>query len=389
MNGLGDEDLRARLGSVFDDEPQLTADAADDLARGRLLLRRRRRTALVATATAIPAVLVGGWAVSTAALGSSGSATRLQPADATESSPDDDTVTVCWVGSAPADSGEDAPTVTVGPDDPPASAPAGNAATTPPECEAVPWVAGDCSVATLNLPEAGDPASAPEAQVYQASPDSLGTADSGGSARAGTDERGVNAAPDGPNSTGGGGGASGLHEGYALTVAPGDSGSIGFACDPLGAVLQEHADPKGEHAGSSASGTAEATTGDGPQAQSATIGWADGDREGQVTLSVAPTSGATDCNDPDLAAGPSVSCERRSLDDGTVVWVGHGAQDDAERVSVQFDRPDGTTVWATADEATDAWWHGDGKADPLTAPPMTVDDLTAMALDKGIDALAE
>src|SRR3954470_1787224 len=104
MNGLGDEDLRARLGSVFDDEPQLTADAADDLAPGRLLLRRRRRPALVATPAAIPAGLVGGWAVSTAALGSSGSATRLQPADATEPSPDDDTVTVCWVGSAPADS---------------------------------------------------------------------------------------------------------------------------------------------------------------------------------------------------------------------------------------------------------------------------------------------
>jgi hypothetical protein len=41
-------------------------------------------------------------------------------------------------------------------------------------------------------------------------------------------------------------------------------------------------------------------------------------------------------------------------------------------------------VWATADEATDAWWNGDHSTDPLTTLPMTVDDLIAMALDNAI-----
>jgi hypothetical protein len=155
-------------------------------------------------------------------------------------------------------------------------------------------------------------------------------------------------------------------------------------CDALGLVLQQHADPAGEHAGTMASGTAGATTGDGPQSASASMGWTDGDREGQVTLSLAMNPAVFDCNDPSIEFGPRLSCESRTLDDGTVVWVGHGAQDGATRISVEYGRPDGSVVWATADEATDAWWTGDNSTDPLTAPPMTVDDLIAMALDEAI-----
>jgi hypothetical protein len=164
----------------------------------------------------------------------------------------------------------------------------------------------------------------------------------------------------------------------------GEPGTIGFACDDLGMVLQQHADPNAEHNGTMASGTAEATAGGGSESASASMGWADGGREGQVSLSVEQRSTSADCLDPSLGAGPEVNCERTTLDDGTVVWVGHGAQAGARRVAVEYERPDGSVVWATADEATDAWWRGDHARDPLTAPPMTFDDLVAMARDKAI-----
>jgi hypothetical protein len=365
MNGLDDDDIRARLDALLSDEPPMGSVAVDDLARGRQLLRRRRRTAVVATATALPAVLVGGWAVSTAALGSAGTAVRLQPADGDPNDAGDDgTVTVCWVGSATEAPGDGGVSAVVEPGDPaPQSSPDSTPETTPettPEsapatadtqrCDVVPWVGDSCTTANLDLSE------------------------SGGGDRAGTSGSATND-----------GGTTGVHRGYALTIAPDGSGTIGFACDPLGSVLQQHADPNGAHAGSTASGTAEATKGDGPQSQSASIGWADGDREGQVTLSVGPTADPAACADPVLEAGPDVACEQRTLDDGTVVRVGHGTQDGAERVTVSYDRPDGVTVWATADEATDEWWHGNRQTDALTAPPMTVDDLISMAMDKELD----
>jgi hypothetical protein len=106
--------------------------------------------------------------------------------------------------------------------------------------------------------------------------------------------------------------------------------------------------------------------------------------EGQFTLSLDPQPAAADRNSRRLASGPTVSCERRTLDDGTVVWVGHGDQDGVERVSVEYLRPDGSVVWATADEATDGWWNGNHGADPLTSPPMSVDDLIDMASDPAV-----
>jgi hypothetical protein len=369
MNGLDDDDINARLTSLFHEEPPMASLAVEDLARGRQLLRRRRRTAFVATATALPAVLVGGWAVGTATLGSSGSATSLQPADGGEPSDagNDDTVTVCWVGSATLAPDDGGTTESGEPGD---SAPqtVDPTPTDPQQCEAVPWVADDCSAATLDLSDPDATLTPPDTHLNEVSP-------------AGPGNGTLQSAPDAHSDAGG---STSLRKGYTLTVGPGEAGTLGFMCDALGTVLQQHADPNDAHSATMASGTAEATTGDGPQEQSASIGWADGDREGQVTLSLSPTSATADCDDPNLESGPTVTCERRTLDDGTVVWVGHGAQDGSARVTVAYDRPDGTTVWATADEATDAWWGGDRRTDPLTAPPMTADDLIAMALDKAI-----
>jgi hypothetical protein len=130
MNAHDDDEIRARLSSLFDDEPPMESIAVDDLGRGRQLLRRRRRSAVVATATALPAVLVGGWALSTAVLGSSGSVSTLQPADETE----------------PTDTG-----------DPATAAPTPNAAE---DCQTVPYVGDDCSTSSLRFLPPGEPGTA-------------------------------------------------------------------------------------------------------------------------------------------------------------------------------------------------------------------------------------
>jgi hypothetical protein len=392
MNGPDDDDIRARLNSMFDDEPPMASVAVDDLARGRRLLRRRRRSAVVATATALPAVLVGGWAVGAATLGSTGSASRLQPADGSEpSDAGDDNAIVCWSGSV--DLAPDGSGTTPSPGDDAGGGPAAGEPATPIEtvlppgdtqdCQTVPPGNDDCATVSL---DAVPPDASELNQLGSGDTLDKGTVSSSGSgASLATGKAEAN------NATGAGTSAQD-NDATAADGSP-DSGDgaepgvIGF-CDDLGVVLQQHADPTGEHAGSMASGSAESTTGGGRGSASASIGWADGDREGQVSLSFDPSPGAAErpsgCHDPSLPAGPDVTCETRTLDDGTVVEVGHGSQNGAERITVRYDRPDGSAVWATADEATDAWWDEGRGADALTAPPMTVDDLIAMALDDAI-----
>jgi hypothetical protein len=393
MNGLDDDDIGARLSSLFDDEPPMESAAADDLARGRRLLRRRRRGAVLATATALPAVLVGGWAVGTATLGSSGSASRLQPADGSEpSDAGDGNVLVCWSGSDSVDPNGGGTTASPGDDatdEPGAGAPPSPMETVLPTgdmdgCQSLPPTGDDCATVALEAvpPDATEPGRLGSANgstngrqqgtVSSNSESSVST----GTARAnGGTDAGTSASDNGDTVT----------DGSPDAGDGGEPGVIGF-CDDLGTVLQQHADPTGEHAGSMASGSAEATTGGEQASASAAMGWADGQREGQVSLSVDPTppAAAAGCLDPGLETGPDVTCQTQTLDDGTVVRVGHGTQDGAERVAVRYDRPDGSVVWATADEATNAWWQGDRGVDALTAPPMNVDDLVAMALDDAI-----
>lgn len=63
-------DLRTELLRAIGDEPAMASMPADDLARGRRLLRRRRLATVTITATTVPALAVGGWGVA-ASLGGS------------------------------------------------------------------------------------------------------------------------------------------------------------------------------------------------------------------------------------------------------------------------------------------------------------------------------
>jgi hypothetical protein len=82
--------------------------------------------------------------------------------------------------------------------------------------------------------------------------------------------------------------------------------------------------------------------------------------------------------------GPDVDCQQHTLDDGTVVQVGRGSKDGAERLSVRVDRPNGSIVWATVDQATDQWWQDRSGAAPLTSLPVGVDELVALARDDDV-----
>jgi hypothetical protein len=331
MNGLDDGDTSARLSSLFDDEPPMASTAVDDLARGRRLQRRRRGVSVVAAATALP-VLIGGWALGGVALGGlSGSASDVTAAAGSESADQGDGET-CWVIRD---------SFITRPDD--AAFPRTD------ESEVV-----DCD--TLPLPT--DPCTS---RLQNHRPDPFGWSD-----------------------------GSVVSDGSFVT-------KFGWICDDLAGVLARNAALAPNDATARPLYTA-LTTQDGLASESASIVWTDGpvsipkagDRNGQTSLSLdrSPDGpAATGCLDPNLASGPDVTCEARTLDDGTVVRIGYGSQDGAERIAVRYDRPDGSVVWATADEATFAWWSGDALPghDPLTSSPMTVDALIAMALDERIN----
>lgn len=158
--------------------------------------------------------------------------------------------------------------------------------------------------------------------------------------------------------------------------------------DRVTEALNRHVDPNGSHAGTTiASGSVQnADKGGKATAIYAGYEWTDGNRTGMVTLSVEdPSVGNGDsCADPSSVNGPPVSCETRTLADGTTVLVGRGQQGGAERVTVRYVRPDGTLVWATADEATEQWWADQSGTAPLTSPPVTVDQLIDLARDPDV-----
>jgi len=168
--------------------------------------------------------------------------------------------------------------------------------------------------------------------------------------------------------------------------------------DRLEHALFDTLDPSKEHltsflAGAGASAPAEA--GSDPEqskvtSASVTGDWSEGDRAGNVSLSVEdPTAGesgmsdpgAAPCEDPGLFSGPQLSCERRELADGTVVLVGTGSKNGFARITVHYVRPDGQLVWATSDQASGIWWEDSSGAGPLDGPPVTVDQLIDLAQD--------
>lgn len=147
-------------------------------------------------------------------------------------------------------------------------------------------------------------------------------------------------------------------------------------------ALRRHLDPSGEHLDQSMS-SGSATMARGGELTGTGVGsdWIDGSQAGYVGVSVSSDHEEPGCLDPNLMNGPDVDCHQRTLDDGTVVHVGRGSEDGAERVAVRFERPDGTIVWVTADEATAQWWDDSSGAQPLTSLPVAVDDLIELALD--------
>lgn len=161
--------------------------------------------------------------------------------------------------------------------------------------------------------------------------------------------------------------------------------------DRLMKVLTDHTDPDGSHTGDQMSmgGSAGAAGPDGSAGQTTSIfagtDWTVGERAGSVSLSVEdPTGGVSvgqPCGDEPMAEGPEVTCETLTLADGTTVLVGHGQRNGAERITVRYERPDGTVVVATADQATQQWWNDGSGAAPLAAPPATVDQLVELVRD--------
>ncbi len=168
-------------------------------------------------------------------------------------------------------------------------------------------------------------------------------------------------------------------------TVPGTMDTVGT--DHLEAALGDVLDPNGTHIDNLAGGVM--GNGHGTPVAWATVSgaWREGDASGSVWLSVVDprvndvTNSVTPCEDPGTAAGgPTLTCERRKLADGSTVLVGTGRLDGFERITVRFDRPDGQVVWTTADQAE---WLMSGAAmmPALDAPPATVDQLIELAQD--------
>lgn len=62
-------DLHAALTRAIGDEPAMRSLPSDDVTRGRRLVRRRRLAAVTVTAATVPALALGGWALSTNLVG--------------------------------------------------------------------------------------------------------------------------------------------------------------------------------------------------------------------------------------------------------------------------------------------------------------------------------
>ncbi len=321
MNRPDDDfaDLHDELRSALGAEPPMSSLPEDDLARGRRLARRHRWTAVGAAATVVPAMALGGYAVSAyldTATGPGARSVELRPAGAPETGADDN------------------------PDDPNDSS-----GTLTSDCEVSP------------MPDPGGSGSRLRAVPQAGGGQGTGVTSSEGSVEP----------------------LSG--DCIAVNGDPIETAGI----DRVTAALNRHVDPDGSHAGTS---IADGSVSDGDTTSGIYVGqeWVDGETAGTVTLSVEDGSqgGSDSCLDRSIVGGPHLTCETRTLDDGTTVVVGRGEQDGAERISVQYVRPDGTVIWATADEASEQWWEDQRGAAPLTLPPATVDQLIDLVRDSDV-----
>lgn len=376
MNRPDDDfDLQDHLSRAIGTEPPMASTPEHDTARGRKMLRRRRLAAVATSAAVVPALALGGWAVNSSLDSGSGSV-EMRPAgsagpsgnsatDAADpTAPDCTAISVDSASGAPADPPDDAGiqgTLCPVTDD------SGN----PGSCDPVPN--GDKS--------AGTPA---QVDVLPAQQGIDGSAQSGNG----------HLSDGGDSMTLQPGNSSMEADGEAtLTATCVDGGDVGDISTPeidrVQSALDRVLDPHGEHMTSSIAGgslsNGDGSPSDTPEGIYVGAGWVDGDTEGSVSLSVEDASLAQPgCLDQSLAVGPDVTCEVRTLEDGSTVWVGHGSQDGAERLAVRYERPDGSVVWATADQAGEQYWTDGTGAAPLAQLPATVDQLIALAQDADV-----
>jgi hypothetical protein len=341
--------LRDRLSSALRPEPPMTSLPHEDVARGRRLDRRRRWTTVGAAATVVPALTLGAYAVAGGFAGGTGPTTVRMDAAAgggTDPSTPSDATLSADCGVAPPPGSGDTPMRRSG--------------------------SGGKSLATRT--------------GGSASLGSTGHLRVFGST-SGSGHLSAHAVPGGPMSAVG---TSGSAEGDVTSCGtlsngpPIDTPEI----DRVTEALTRHVDPSGSHAGMTIAGGSVDGSADGGTPSGIYVGyeWTDGTGTGMVSLSVEDPSGGNggSCADPSVVDGPNVTCETRTLDDGTTVLVGHGQQDGAERITVQYVRPDGTIVWATADAATEQWWTDHSATAPLSSPPATVDELISLAQDSQV-----
>ena len=97
MNRPGDPNDHSDDGADFEqlfaaaigDEPPMDSMPADDLSRGRKLVRRRRTGALMTCAAAIPAVALVGWTLTSGGPSQGSGPSVISPADSSDDSTDD------------------------------------------------------------------------------------------------------------------------------------------------------------------------------------------------------------------------------------------------------------------------------------------------------------
>jgi hypothetical protein len=337
----------------------------DDLSRGRRLVRRRRWGAVGTAAVLVPALAVGAAAASNGLFTGSSAAGHdtVVPEGSTTDAPSDD-ASCGSVGSA-------TPGIA-----PPGTEPNSLSLSAP-------------NHAKGNAVETGKA----ESTVRGIAPSNGAASSADGSSTIGPED------PDGSvgcvTDTGGGLDtavcAAGDKECYTFPDDAQQTATMDRLTQLLGGL-----DPTGAHTGGASSGgvssgsaSAGGGTGGDQGTQSLMVGmsWDEGDHEGAVALSVFSTADpdlvGTGCSDQTMGGGPDVTCEQKTLADGTVIEVGHGQKGGAERLTVAYERADGQVVIATADQASTSWWDSADGAAPLDTLPATIEQLTALVTAPG------
>lgn len=365
-------DLHDHLIMAFDDEPAMGSTPLQDLERGRRLAFRRRLTHVAGAAVVVPAMAVGGWVATDAFHRAPGTGSvRMQPAgpgaaaDDTESDQQSNDGDIAQIEPAP---GGD-----------------------PSECSAViepydvPDGAGSGSGARPHSVSAADQLGTAKPTGKLTTDDTQGQLRSVGEQRdpgsavctvageepMGTLEPACEIDPEG----------NGQDSSEPVCAVEGPAVEEDANIQRLSDVLTRHVDPTNEHSGSSLAGVSP-NDGNGPSDLFLGLEWIDADATGYVALSVVDGGPPVEqCADSSIVGGPEVWCDARILDDGTTVFVGRGLANDAQRMSVSYQRPDGSIVRATADQASEFWWDDKSGPVPLDVPPASEGQLIDMVLD--------